>query len=111
MVKNPFDADGEYAGISNASGQLREIPDDLLLHRIVDQSPLADPPRNMIIEFNDGASAVVIQASSDDPQYNRRTRGQLNKTAMALNRDVLHACLPVELMDRIRTQSDGDNVG
>ena len=110
-IKNPDDANSQYAAISNAAGQLRDIPDDILLHKIVDQSPIADPPRNMIIEFDDGASAIIIQPLSDKSKYTKRTRKSLDKTAFVLNRNLLHANLPIELMNQIRNSSDGDNIG
>ena len=110
-IKNPFDTTSQYAAISNAAGQLNDIPDDILLQNIVDQSPIADPPRNMIIEFDDGASAIIIQPLSDKSEYTTRTRKSLDKTAFVLNRNLLHVCLPVELMDKIRTSSNGGNVG
>jgi hypothetical protein len=108
---NPFDATSQYAAISNVAGQICDIPDDILLHKILDQSPIADPPRNMIIEFDDGASAIIVQPLSDKSNYTKRTRKSLDKTAFVLNHNLLHVCLPVELMDKIRTSPDRENVG
>ncbi len=109
--QEPFDATSQYAAITNIGGQLRDILDDILLHKIVDQSPIADPPRNMIIEFDEGASAIIIQPLSDKSKYTKRARESLDKTAFVLNHNLLHVCLPVELIVQIRTSSDGENVG
>ena len=110
-IKTPNDPSLPYAAISNASGQLRDIPDDILLHTIVDQSPIADPPRNMTIEFDDGTSVIIINPLSDKTNYTKQTRKSLDKTASALNRNVLHVNLPIDLMDEIRNLNDDKTVG
>lgn len=108
-IKNPVDPSIQYAAISNAAGQIHDVPDDILRHNIVDQSPISDAPRNMIIEFDDGASVIIIQPLSDKSKYTKRTRKSLDKTAFALKRNLLYANLPVELMDQIRNSADGEN--
>lgn len=110
MIRNPVESTLEYAAISNATGRLRSIPNDILLHKIVDQSPISDVPRNMIIEFDDGASVIIIQAMSEKTKYSKRTRKSLNKAAFALKRNLLHAYLPVELIDQIRNLPDTEKV-
>ena len=108
-IKNPVDPSVQYAAIANAAGQLHDVPDDILRHNIVDLSPISDAPRNMIIEFDDGASVIIIQPLSDKSKYTKRTRKSLDKTALALKRNLLYANLPVELMDQIRNSADGEN--
>lgn len=108
-INNPFNGDLRYAAISNVASLLRAIPDDILLQKIVDQSPISDPPNNMIIEFDGGASALIIQPLSEKNRYTKRTRKSLNKTAFVLKHNLLHVYLPVELIERIRTSSHGKN--
>jgi len=108
-VRDPFDPNAVYAAISNAGGEFQAVPDDLLLRQVVDQSPLDQPPRNMIIEFDEGASAILIQPASATSKRTRPSRKSLDKPASALKRKVLHTYLPAELMDRIRMVSKGDN--
>ena len=108
-VRDPFDATSVFPAFSNANSEFRSIPDDILLHKIVDQSPIEDPPRNMIIEFADGASVLLIQADSANVQYTKGRRIARDKPASALKHDLLHAYLPVELMERIRSATITDS--
>jgi hypothetical protein len=110
VVKNPFDPTVEYAGISSASGMLRWVPDDVLAHRIVDQSPPGDPPRHLIIEFDGGAAALVAQSITGGSRYTSRTRKKLDKMAIALQREVLFVRLPSELMEQLRSRSNGGDL-
>lgn len=65
----------------------------------------------MILEFDGGASAILIQPMSEGTEYTEQTRKHLGQTAYALKRSLLHVYLPLELMDKIRTASDDDDVG
>lgn len=111
VVKDPFEPNREFAAVSNTKTELREIPDDILTQIIVDQSPTTEPPRNMMIEFDDGASIIMIQRTSDDSKYGKRCRKSFDKTAFVFKRNFLHVFLPVELMEQIRAARDGGNVG
>jgi len=108
-VRNPFDTTSVFPAFSNASSQFRSIPNDALLHMIVDQSPVDDSPRNMLIELADGATIIMIQVDSGNFRYSKNIRTSLNKTANALKHDVLYTQLPVELMERIRTANSARN--
>lgn len=100
-----------YAAISNASSKVHSIPDDILLQRIIDQSLPTETPRNIIIEFDSGASALIIQPATRKSKYTNRTRKSLDKTTFALKRNVLLATLPIELMEQIRNLFHGNDVG
>ena len=110
-VKNPFNPAMVYAAISNASSKVHSIPDDILLQRIIDQSLPTETPRNIIIEFDSGASALIIQPATRKSKYTNRTRKSLDKTTFALKRNVLLATLPIELMEQIRNLFHGNDVG
>ena len=97
IVRDPRDMTIGYGAISNST--LLDVPDDVLVHPIVDQSPIDASPRNMIIEFADGNACVIARCSNPS----RTTRKSLEKTAFVLNRSVLDARLPVELMAYIRS--------
>ena len=99
-LRNPFSSDEVYPAICNAAADLIDVPDDMLLGTVIDQSPVDDSPRNMILEV--GPVALILQLDSGNQQFAAQTRKSLNKTAAALQRDVLFACLPAELLDQIR---------
>lgn len=111
IVKNPFDTASQFAAISHVAGQVCDLPDDILLHKIESQSPIDEIPQHMILEFDGGASAILIQPMSEGTEYTEQTRKHLGQTAYALKRSLLHVYLPLELMDKIRTASDDDDVG
>jgi len=101
----------QYAAVSNFGSQIRNVPGDILLYTIVDQSPITDPPRNIIIEFGDGASLLIIQPLTDEMTYPIGTRKSLVKTASALKHNVLFVRLPIELMAQIRNSNGDQNRG
>jgi len=108
-IRNPFDETSAFPAFSNTNSEFRSVPDDILLHKIIDQSPVDDIARNMIIEFAGGTAVMIIQANPRSFQYTKDIRKSLNKTASALSRDLLHAYLPIELMEQIRTATNAGN--
>ena len=108
VIRDPFDSRASFPAIAEAAVDTLRVPDDVLLGEIVDQSPIWDTPRNMIIEFNGGNACVIVQA---DTRSTRATRRSLEKTAAILNRHVLSVYVPVELMTRIRAVGDQEKGG
>ena len=110
-ICDPDDYTIWYPALSNDNEKPVNVPNNVLLSTIIDQSPIKDPPRILMLEFNGKSACLYAGPSSDSDKFSKRWCRKAEKTAFIFERQMFLTKLPLELMDRVRRRNDNPCAG